>query len=114
LEQFAQQLTDRFGPMPVQVQELLKTLRLQWIGKSIGFEKISLKKNTLKGYFISDQQSKYFETEQFGRVLRFVQGFGKRCNLKEVKKTLRLAIEDVRTLDEAISLLSGIAEPELV
>ncbi|HEY0898927.1 MAG TPA: transcription-repair coupling factor [Sphingobacteriaceae bacterium] len=114
LEEFAQQLVDRFGPMPPQVQELLNTLRLQWLGKAIGFEKISLKKNTLKGYFITDQQSKYFETEQFGRVLQFVQANGRRCNLKEVKKTLRLAIEEVRTLDEAIRLLSEIAEPELV
>lgn len=114
LEEFAQQLVDRFGPMPPQVQELLNTLRLQWLGKAIGFEKISLKKNTLKGYFITDQQSKYFETEQFGRVLQFVQAYGRRCNLKEVKKTLRLAIEEVRTLDEAIRLLSEIAEPELV
>ncbi|HEY1025243.1 MAG TPA: TRCF domain-containing protein, partial [Sphingobacteriaceae bacterium] len=114
LDVFAKQLTDRFGPMPPQVKELLNTLRLQWLGKAIGFEKISLKKNTLKGYFISDQQSKYFDTEQFGRVLQFVQAYGKRCNLKEVKKTLRLAVEDVRTLDEAITILQEIAEPEPV
>lgn len=114
LDDFAKQLTDRFGPMPAAVKELLNTLRLQWLGKAIGFEKISLKKNTLKGYFISDQQSKYFDTEQFGRVLQFVQAHGRRCNLKEVKKTLRLAVENVQTLDEAISLLQEIAEPELV
>lgn len=114
LEEFTKQLTDRFGPIPRQVNELMNTLKLQWLGKTIGFEKISLKKNTFKGYFISNQQSAYFETEQFDRLLQFVQSHPGKCNLKEVKNTLRLAIEDVRSPDEAIELLGEIAGTELV
>jgi transcription-repair coupling factor (superfamily II helicase) len=113
LQQFANHLTDRFGPLPYQVKELLNTLRLQWLGKSIGFEKISLKKNTLKGFFISNQQSAYFETEQFSNVLRFVQSHPRRCNLKEVKSTLRLSIEQVQGIEEAIFLLQEINQPVL-
>ena len=111
LEQFEQQLIDRFGPIPAPVHELLNTWRLQWLGKMIGFEKISLKKNTLKGYFITNQQSAYFETEQFNRVLQFVQAHPRICNLKEVKKTLRLAIEHVGSVESAIELLQEIAQP---
>ncbi|PRY53839.1 transcription-repair coupling factor [Arcticibacter pallidicorallinus] len=108
LSAFEKQLADRFGPVPLQVKELLKTLKLQWLGKEIGFEKVSLKKNTLKGYFISNQQSPYFESTQFGNVLQFVKANGRRCNLREVKKTLRLAVEEVRNLDDAIEVLEQI------
>jgi len=111
LTAFAQQLHDRFGPIPVQVNELLNTMRLQWLGKAIGFEKISLKKNVLRGYFIANQSSPYFESPQFKRVLSFLQGNMRRCNLKEVKSTLRLSIEGVQGIDEAVELLSEIAEP---
>jgi transcription-repair coupling factor (superfamily II helicase) len=108
LSAFQQQLHDRFGPIPTQVNDLLNTMRLQWMGKAIGFEKISLKKGVLRGYFITNQQSPYFETEAFRNVLTFVQANPRRTNLKEVKNTLRLSIEGVQGIDEAVELLSGI------
>ncbi|WP_448701883.1 transcription-repair coupling factor [Mucilaginibacter sp. AW1-3] len=111
LAAFAQQLHDRFGPVPVQVNELLNTMRLQWLGKAIGFEKISLKKQVLRGYFIANQQSPYFESTQFRQVLNFLQANTRRCNLKEVKNTLRLSIDNVRSIDEAVELLTEISEP---
>ena len=111
---FEQQLIDRFGPIPHPVKELLNTWRLQWLGKMIGFEKISLKRNVLKGYFIPNQQSAYFETEQFNRVLQFVQAHPRICNLREIKNSLRLAVEHVGSLDGAIEVLEEIAQPQLV
>ena len=111
LEAFENKLRDRFGPVPKPVRELLKTLKLQWLGKAIGFEKISFKKNSLKGYFISDQQSGYFETEQFNRLLQYVQQNPFDCNLKEVKNSLRISFENITSLDDAISRLSEIAAP---
>jgi transcription-repair coupling factor (superfamily II helicase) len=110
LEAFAKQLHDRFGPVPPQVNDLLNTMRLQWLGKAVGFEKISLKKNILRGYFISNQQSPYFETDQFRRVLNFMQANPRRCNMKEVKTTLRLSIDNVRSIDEAVALLEEMAD----
>jgi transcription-repair coupling factor (superfamily II helicase) len=105
LDEFRQRLADRFGPVPKQVIELINTWRLQYLGKMIGFEKISFKKGVLRGYFIANKQSAYFETAQFGRVLEFLQAHPRISNLKEVKNTLRLAVEHVTTLDMAIELL---------
>ena len=105
LDTFRQKLADRFGPIPSQVTELLNTWRLQYLGKMIGFEKISFKKGVLRGYFISNKQSPYYETEQFGRVLQFLQMHPGISNLKEVKNSLRLAIEQVDSLDSAIDFL---------
>lgn len=111
LQAFEQQLHDRFGPVPPQVSDMLNTVRLQWLGKAIGFEKITLKKNILRGYFIASQQSPYFESGMFRQVLGFVQSNPRRTNLKEVKNTLRLSVEGVNSIDEAVELLTEISEP---
>ncbi|WP_353181666.1 transcription-repair coupling factor [Parapedobacter lycopersici] len=103
LEAFRQSLRDRFGPTPRQVEELLNTLRLQWLGREIGFEKISFKKQVLRGYFSTNPG--YFESDQFGRVLQFVQQNPTICNLKEVKGSLRIAFEQVPDIEQAIRIL---------
>ncbi|MVZ63505.1 transcription-repair coupling factor [Sphingobacterium humi] len=107
LQAFEQQLTDRFGPIPAPVFELFNTLRLQWLGKEIGFEKISFKKDTLKGFFVSNAKSAYYQSDQFGKVLAFVQAHASISNLKEVKGQLRLAINNVNSIEYAIDLLSA-------
>lgn len=110
LQAFKKQLIDRFGPLPIEVNELFNTLRLQWYGKVIGFEKISYKNNVLRGYFVSNKQSPYFETERFGKVLAFVGNNPSICNLKEVKGTLRLAFDRIYDIKQAIEILKELAE----
>lgn len=105
LQSFEKELEDRFGPIPTPVFELFNTLRLQWLGKEIGFEKISYKKDTLKGYFLNNPKSSYFESDQFGKVLAFVGAHPSNSNLKEVKGQLRLALSNVNNIDYALHLL---------
>lgn len=106
LQAFERELVDRFGPIPAPVFELFNTLRLQWLGKEIGLEKISYKKETLKGFFVSNTKSSYYQSEQFGKVLAFIQRHASISNLKEVKGQLRIAISNVNSIEYAISLLS--------
>ncbi len=110
LEAFRKSLEDRFGPVPEQVDLLLQTLRLQWLGKEIGFEKISLKKNVLRGYFVSSKQSSYYDSDRFGKVLEYVQQNPTLCNLKEVRGSLRIAFDRVYDVAHAIHLLTGMAK----
>jgi len=107
LQQFGQMLTDRFGPIPTQVAIMMNAMRLQWLGKAIGFEKLSLKKQVLKGYFIADQKSPYFDSNAFQKVLTYIGFYPTQCTLKQVKNTLRLAIEHIKNLDEAINILNN-------
>lgn len=109
LQSFKKELLDRFGPLPIEVNELFNTLRLQWYGKKIGFEKVSYKKNVLRGYFVSDKQSPYFESDQFGLVLDFVQRNPSICNLKEVKGTLRIGFDRIYDIKQAIDILKELA-----
>ncbi len=105
LASFEKELQDRFGPIPPPVYELFSTLRLQWFGKQIGFEKISYKKNLLRGYFINNAKSSYFESDQFGKVLAFAQRHPSITNIKEVKGQLRLALSNVSSIHYALTLL---------
>jgi transcription-repair coupling factor (superfamily II helicase) len=105
LNVFEKHLADRFGPVPPQVKTMLSVVRLQWFGKKLGFEKISFKKNSLRGYFLSDKQSKYFDSNTFTKILTFAQNHPRMCNLKEVKNTLRIAFDNISTVEEAIQTL---------
>jgi len=105
ITEFKKTIRDRFGPIPTQVLAMLEVVRLQWVARKIGFEKISYKKEVLRGYFISDKNSKYFDTEQFQQILQFAQLHPAMCNLKEVKNTLRISFENIRSISEAVETL---------
>jgi transcription-repair coupling factor (superfamily II helicase) len=110
LAAFQTSLKDRFGPVPKPVKTMLNVLRLQWAAKKLGFEKLSFKKGVLRGYFIADKQSAFFDSTMFSKVLTFAQMHPRMCNLKEVKDTLRIAFENLNTVDEAIEMLEMIAQ----
>lgn len=44
MQEFSKKLEDRFGKLPKRINELFDGLRIRWIAKKIGFERIILKK----------------------------------------------------------------------
>lgn len=102
-----QELRDRFGELPVSVEELVSTVRLRWIGETIGFEKISLKGHRLRGYFTSGNDN-YFNSEVFGKILRYVQQHPKLCRLREQSGKQFMVIEPIESVGRAIALLMEI------
>jgi len=108
LQQFRLRLIDRFGPIPPQTEELVHTIRLRWIAREIGFEKLILKNERMTGYFISNQESPYYKSEKFTRVLMFVQQNPSLCRMRESKDKLSLTFERIRTVEEAIGVLKRV------
>ncbi len=109
LQGYEQRLIDRFGELPDQAVDLLNSVRIKWIATSIGLEKIILKQNKMIGYFISDQQSDFYQSPAFTKVLRFVQQNPGKCKMKE-KETrnglrLLLTFETVDSVDKALKAL---------
>ena len=106
---FETNLIDRFGELPIQAQDLLNSVRLKWLAKALGLERLILKKGKMIGYFVSDQQSAFYQTETFTRVLKFVQFNTAICNMKEkeTKQGLRLLItfEHINSVDKALTTL---------
>lgn len=109
---FGEKLEDRFGPLPRTVKELMNALRLQWFSKEIGFEKLSLKNNVLRGHFPSNPGSGFYESETFRDVLAFVQQNPRGVKMKESKSSLMLVFENVQSISEAIRLLKRISGKE--
>jgi transcription-repair coupling factor (superfamily II helicase) len=106
LMKFEQHLIDRFGSLPVQAKDLLNSVRLKWHAKIIGFERLILKKNTMIGYFISDKNSKYYQSKRFTEILSFVQKNVDVCKMKEkeTKQGLRLILSfhNITSIDQAL------------
>ncbi|QCX37085.1 transcription-repair coupling factor [Aureibaculum algae] len=106
---FEQQLIDRFGELPVQAEDLLNSVRVKWLAKDIGFERLILKKKRMIGYFISDTQSSYYQTEMFTKVLQFVQKNPTTSVMKEkeTRNGLRLLLTFIRidSIETALDVL---------
>jgi transcription-repair coupling factor (superfamily II helicase) len=108
LEQFTNDLVDRFGPKPESVDQLIETVRLRWLGERLGFEKIALKNGHMKCYFLPSDNERYFQSPVFGQVLAFVQGNSQRCKMKEYKTRLILTIQNVASVRSGIELLQQV------
>ena len=112
LQQFEQKLIDRFGALPKPAIALLNSVRIKWKATAIGLEKVIIKQGKMVGYFISDQQSDFYQTSRFMKVLQFVQQNGNLCKMKEkeTKNGLRLLLtfENVKSINKALELLEGI------
>ncbi|MDT0645627.1 transcription-repair coupling factor [Zunongwangia sp. F260] len=109
LQKFEAELVDRFGELPVQALDLLNSVRLKWIAANIGLEKVILKQNKLIGYFIADQQSRFYQTSSFTKVLQYVQSHPQKCKMKE-KKTraglrLLLTFEKITSVEKALKVM---------
>lgn len=108
LEKFNQEVRDRFGPLPQSVVELINSVRLRWLGEKLGFEKLSLKNEKLRAYFISTRDE-YFSSDVFGKILNFVKAHSRQCKLKDQAGKAMLLIDNIKTVDAAIELLSQMA-----
>lgn len=110
LQAFANQLGDRFGPLPKQVDGLFNALRLRWAAKEAGFEKIILKSGKLIGYFPMQEISGFYESDSFGRILDFAQKNHQICVLKEAQGRITLTIEAISNITMAREMINQITE----
>ncbi|HRH33666.1 MAG TPA: transcription-repair coupling factor [Catalimonadaceae bacterium] len=108
LDEFERNLSDRFGAIPKPVRQLMRSVELRWLAVELGFEKLILKDNNLRGYFISKPDSTFYQSEAFGAVLEFVKTNQGQCVLKEVGQKLMLKFEGVKSIEKAIEHLGSV------
>ena len=112
LHTFNVDLVDRFGELPKQVTDLLNSVQIKWLASKIGFEKIIMKQGKFVGYFINDQQSNFYQSPSFTKVLKFVQTNSNICKMKE-KQTrsglrLLLTFDNIKTVNQALKAIKPI------
>ncbi|HVX51045.1 MAG TPA: transcription-repair coupling factor [Chitinophagaceae bacterium] len=115
LQAFHAEMIDRFGPMPKQVEDLFTTVRCRWLAVDLGFEKMSLKDDTLRCYFINKNDSPYFESPVFHGIIQYLQTGVKNARLKQVAKNFLLVADDIKTMQDMQRFLqrmhSGVIKP---
>ncbi|MBX3240756.1 MAG: transcription-repair coupling factor [Chitinophagaceae bacterium] len=105
LSGFHAEMTDRFGPIPPEVEDLFTTVRCRRLGVELGFEKMVLKEKKLRCYFVNNPDSPYFESEVFNKMLLFLQTHTNKARLKQTGRNFLLIHEDVNGMDTLYDFL---------
>jgi len=106
LEDFHAEIMDRFGPIPLQVEDLFTTVRCRKIAVELGFEKMLLKNENLKCFFVSNPESPYFQSETFTGILKFIQTKTNKARLKQLGRNGILIVENIKTMNELYEFLN--------
>ena len=112
LNDFEHTLLDRFGPLPEATNGLLDSMHLKWVATQLGIERLIIKRGSCICYFVSDQQSPFFQTESFSFLLMQIQKAPDRLKLKE-KSTqngpkLLLSIHSIDEIKKLTSILQSL------
>ncbi len=108
LHKFEIMVKDRFGPLPPEVKDIIEIVRVRWMAEMVGMEKILLKNNNLKCYFVSSENEKYYKSATFGKILDYVKRNSRKCSLKEAKGKLMLIFEKITSIEELNGILKEI------
>ncbi|HMQ01437.1 MAG TPA: transcription-repair coupling factor, partial [Cyclobacteriaceae bacterium] len=109
IEKFKISMRDRFGPLPQATEELIRSVELRWLGEKLGFEKISLKNEKLRAWFVSGKEE-YYKSETFGKILEYVQMHPRTFRMRDMSSKLILQSENIDSVDAAIQLCKSLYE----
>jgi transcription-repair coupling factor (superfamily II helicase) len=111
LQAFAKSLVDRFGKIPQEVEELFDGLRLRWLCRRLGFDRLVLKENRLLMFFVENAQSMYYDSDAFKALSGIIanEGLLRGLKLKQTPRRLSLSKENVKSLAQAQNVLEGLA-----
>ena len=102
LAAYKSRLEDRFGPVPHEVDELIETIILRRMAKEFGIEKLILKQDRMLCHLVSNQQSPFYQSPNFMKLIQYVQAYPRRAALKETPERLSLSIANVKTIGTAL------------
>jgi transcription-repair coupling factor (superfamily II helicase) len=100
LQSFHEEMIDRFGSLPKEVDDLFTTVRCRWLAVELGFEKISLKEETMRCYFVNKNDSPYFESDVFKNILQYLQTGTNKARLKQVAKNFLLIVDTIKKMGD--------------
>lgn len=117
LTKFESELIDRFGELPKEAVNLLKSVSLKWLAADIGFEKIVMKNGVFLGYFPGNPQDKFYQTNKFKTIINYLTKNPKEAQLKEKTgkegNQLMMRKDKVGNVDEVNDLLKTILKSEV-
>ncbi len=108
LMEFQKRLEDRFGKLPSNGKSLLLVVQLRWLAMKFGVEKLVLKNDKMTAFIVSNPQSTYYQSDVFGRLLQFIAGNPRKCQLREQNMRRSVVFSDVKTVEKAWEIFQRI------
>lgn len=113
VEAFGKRLVDRFGPIPPAGEELLRIVKLRRLARQLGIERISLKNKRMTLYFVSRNDSPYYQSKTFEKIIGYAMSHVRECALGEQNGKRRMRINSVGSVSRAIEILENIMSQPL-
>ena len=107
LVEFQKNLEDRFGKVNRQSASLFLVVRLRWLAMQFGMERLILKNGQMIAYLVSNIQSPYYQSDEFGRVLQYMTRNPRRTKLRENNGKRSVVISNVNSVEDAWSVMEG-------
>jgi transcription-repair coupling factor (superfamily II helicase) len=104
------EMADRFGPVPKPVEDLFTTVRCRKLAIELGFEKMSLKDETLRCFFINRPDSPYFESATFQLILSYLQTETRLAHLKQTGRLFLLVVSEMKGMEGVHRFLQSLAD----
>ena len=105
IDRLGQQVADRFGPLPLEVQNLLFVVKIRNLGSQMGFEKIIIKNGMQIMFFVSNPLSPYYKSKCFETILNRVNENPTYFKFNQDGGKLRTVSRGVNTLSSALHIL---------
>ncbi|MFC2090445.1 transcription-repair coupling factor [Bacteroidota bacterium] len=109
---FQEMLQDRFGPPPPETEDLLKVVKLRWLSREVGVEKIILKNSTLIAFFVSNPDSVFYKSKTFSRIIGNIQRNAALFRMKQERDRLSLRVSQVNGVIDAHRILEKLNASE--
>ena len=108
VEDFRKRMIDRFGPIPPEGEELIRVVKLRRLGKYFGAERIILKNQRMRMYFVKDDDSPFFQSDAFGQIISYFSLHPADCQLSEVNGRRTMLVRGINTVARAVAVLEAI------
>lgn len=105
IKAFGQRLSDRFGKIPPETEQLMLVPRLRSMGKRMGIEKIVLKNGLMYTYFVGAENKAYYNSKMFGRLLHYLQLNSNRVKIRNTNGRNSFVFSGVSSVQSAVDIL---------
>ena len=105
---FEKRLEDRFGKIPEKAASLIQVVRLRWLSMKYGIEKLVLKNNRMAAFLVANEDSKYYKSDNFGKVLQYMTKHPHHCQLREQNGRRSVVFEKVGSIERALAIMQEI------
>ncbi len=111
LSDFADRMRDRFGPLPQNVQGLLKAVNLRWLAERAGINKIILKSGKMIAHLPEQENTDYYQSKTFGRILQLVKENPRHSQVRELEGHLAITVQGIESIDQGLEVIKAISAP---